>query len=233
MKRVAIILFVIVSSLAVNAQWRIGLTVGATYNSYSRDNHYMSDWHYKGAWGKIASSSHYVPIGTIGVMGQYDFNDWFGIRADLNWTNKANHQYRTMVSTDFETLNNYIQLPVMASFSFGNQKLRGFLNVGVYGGYWINSYYLGGQQFVTSGTTITGIIKNDFDEKRDQRFDYGLVGGIGIEWRFKFLKKNWAWQIVEARYYYSTKSIQKDYMRIQDPRYNTTLALQSGLCYYF
>ena len=90
----------------------------------------------------------------------------------------------------------------------------------------------GNQQFLMSSTTMSGTFKKEFVEKRDQRFDFGLVGGLGVEWRFKLLKKDWAWQIIEARIYYSTLSTQKDYMKIRDPRYNTTLALQSGLCYF-
>lgn len=221
MKRDVFILMFLTYSLMVNAQWRIGITGGATYNHYTIDNHYMSDWHYKGAWG-----------GTAGLMGQYDFNDWFGVRVDLNWTMKNHQQYRTMISTDYETWNNYIQLPVMASFNFGSQRVVGFLTVGVYGGYWLNSWNHGTQQFMASNT-ISDTYKNEFVEERDQRFDCGFVGGIGIEWRFKILKQNWAWQIIETRIYYSAKSTQKDYMKINDPKYNTTLALQSGLCYFF
>lgn len=216
-----------------NAQWRVGITGGATYNQYSIDNHYMSDWHFKGAWGKVTTNSCNIYISTLGLMGQYDFCDWFGVRADLNWTMKDHRQYRTMVSTDYETLNSYIQLPVMASFSFGSQKVRGFLNAGLYGGYWISSSDYGNQQFLMSVIMMSGTLKNEFVKERDQRFDFGLVGGLGVEWRFKLLKKDWAWQILEARIYYSTQSTQKDYMKIKDPRYNTTLALQSGLCYFF
>lgn len=219
--------------LPVAAQWRIGITGGATYNNYSLDNHYMSDWHIKGAWGKFAFKRYEFLVSTLGVMGQYDFNDWLGIRTDINWSMKNHRQYRTMFKTDYEELNSYIQLPIMASFSFGGQKLRGFLNTGIYGGYWLSSYDYGTQMYPMTQIEISGTIKNEFDQDRDQRFDYGLVGGVGVEWRFHYLQKDWAWQVVEARLYYSTSSTQKDYMRIKDPRYNTTFAIQSGLCYFF
>jgi opacity protein-like surface antigen len=55
------------------------------------------------------------------------------------------------------------------------------------------------------------------------------VGGAGVEYRFA---SHWAAQ-VEMRYYYSTVSTQKDYMRNQDPHYNGTLALQAGIWYCF
>ena len=233
MNKIAFVFLLSAYTLIADAQWRIGITGGATYNQYTIDNHYMSDWHYSGAWGKVTISNNNIYVSTFGLMGQYDFCDWFGVRVDLNWTMKNHRQYRTMVSTDYETLNSYLQLPVMASFSFGSQKIKGFLNTGFYSGYWLSSHDYGNQQFLMSNTTMSGTFKNEFVEERDQRFDYGLVGGLGIEWCFKFMKKNWAWQIFEARIYYSTQSIQKDYMKFKDPRYNTTLALQSGLCYFF
>ena len=212
-----------------HAQWRIGVTGGGDYNLYSRDNHYMSDWHYAGAWGRAGT----LYISALGIMGQYDVNDWLGIRADLNWTMKNHRQYRTIVSTDFETQNGYIQIPIMTSFSFGSQKVRGFVNTGFYGGYWMYSHDYGKKYFMYGLECSNIYTKNEFDEERDKRFDFGLVGGAGVECRFKWLKKNWAWQILEARIYYSLISDQKNYMKNKDPRYNTTIAFQSGLCYFF
>lgn len=233
MKRIVLLLVFIVSTLSIKAQWRIGIMGGASYNYYTIDTHYMTDWHYKGAWGMIPMNDCDVYIGTYGFMGQYDFNDWFGLRADICVTMKNHRQYRTMVSTDYQTINKYLQLPVMSSFSFGGKRLRGFLNSGIYGGYWLSSYDYGKQQFLMSNIDISGNVKNIFDDKRDQRFDFGLVEGMGLEWRFNMFEQDWAWQIIEARLYYSTQSTQKDYMRIKTPRYNTTLVLQSGLCYFF
>ncbi len=104
------------------AQWRLGVTAGADYNTYSMDLQYMSDFRMEGRWGA-----------TLGVTGQYDLTDWFGVRADLNWTQKNYRQYRTEFSyVNHKYRNNYLQLPVMASFGFGSQKLRGFCNVGGY-----------------------------------------------------------------------------------------------------
>lgn len=209
-KKSTIIIMFLAYSLISSAQWRIGATGGATYNHHSVVNHYKSDRHYKDEWGV-----------TFGFMGQYELCDWFGMRADLNWTMKNHRQYMREVSVDNGNFHSqtrellvpnwYVQLPVMASFNVGGKKIRGYLNTGIYGGYWL----------------CNG--KNEFVKERDQRYDYGFVGGAGLEWRWK---RNWALQI-ENGIYYSTKSTQKDYMRIKDPRYNTTLALQGGLCYFF
>jgi hypothetical protein len=130
---------------------------------------------------------------------------------------------------DLKYRNTYLQLPVMASFSFGGKKLRGFCNLGVYGGYWVHSYRSGKDMnsFTNQYFDIRG--KVEFDSDRDKRWDCGLVGGVGMEYRFD---RHWAAQ-VEVRHYYSTTSTTKQYMRNKDYRYHSTTAIQLGASYIF
>lgn len=205
--------------MVASAQWRIGAQVGASCNHFVIDKQYQTDYQYKDRWGM-----------TVSLTGQYDFKDWLAVRAELNWTQKNHRQTRYQLSQlNYRYFNNYLQLPVMASFSFGGQKLRGFCNLGVYAGYWLSSRREG-----TDYNSFTGkpyIIREDvkFNSDRDQRMDAGLLGGLGMEYR---IARHWVAQ-VEVRYYYSTVSTQKDYMRVKDPRYNSTLALQLGGSYLF
>lgn len=216
---------------SVNAQWRIGVTAGATYNHYSIDTRHMSGIDYANAWGCFATPNYESPvIGTFGFIAQYDVLQWLGVRVDLNWTSKSHKVLIPQNGTDYKVHNGYIQLPIMASFSLGYKKIKGFCNLGIYGAYWASSMKTGKEKI--SSESLDGWITYDFCNTRDQRFDYGLVGGIGVERYFNLFKLDWAWQI-EARVYYSTQSTQKHYMRANDPRYNTTLALQGGLCYFF
>ncbi len=205
-------------TMAAHAQWRVGATVGATSNHYRMDRQYMSDYRYNDRWGL-----------TVGLTGQYDFNEWLGVRADLNWTQKNYRALRDRVTTDYKYTNNYLLLPVMASFSFGGQKLRGFCNLGVYGGYWLSGNYSGTENNIIAQATYSVEGHRDFNSDRDQRWDCGLVGGVGVEYRFA---PHWGAQ-VEARYYYSTTSVQKQYMRVKDYRYHSTLGLQAGVSYFF
>lgn len=221
MKRKLLIVCTLASMITTaNAQWRAGITIGGDWNNYTIDKHYMTDWHYKGQWGW-----------TLGLTGQYNFNEWFGVRADLNWTQKNHQQYRTgmLENTNYDTWNGYLQMPVMASFSFGGQKVRGFLNLGVYGGYWLSSRLKGHYFNIFSEETSKVDQSAEFNDDRDQRLDCGLTGGIGVEYRFA---SKWAAQI-EARLYYSTTSTQKDYMQLKDPKYNTTTAFQAAIYYFF
>ena len=218
MKRLITFIALVLPSLAF-AQWRVGVNGGATYNHSTISKHYMTDYQWKDRWGV-----------TLGVMGQYDVNDWLGVRAELDWTQKNYRLTRQIFSNlDYKYVNNYLQLPVMASFSFGGKQLRGFCNAGVYGGYWLTSGREG-TDFNNSSEKVYEFSEDiKFNSERDQRFDFGFMGGIGLEYRFC---QRWAAQ-VEMRYYYSTVSTQKDYMRLSDPRYNSTLGVQAGLWYSF
>ena len=215
-------LFLLVGALVLavtaHAQWRVGATIGTTANHYRMDRQYMSDYHYNDRWGI-----------TMGITGQYDFNSWLGVRADLNWTQKNYRVQRDRVTMDYKYTNNYLLLPVMASFSFGGQKVRGFCNLGVYGGYWLSSNYDGVDYNAIAQASFDVKGHVDFNSDRDQRWDCGLVGGLGVEYRFA---PHWGVQ-VEARYYYSTTSVQKQYMRVSDYRYHSTLGLQAGVSYFF
>lgn len=209
----------LLTAMTAQAQWRVGVTGGADYNVFSTDQQYMTDYKVDGRWGV-----------TLGVTGQYDVNDWLGVRADLNWTQK-NYRHSRVVYSDvnYKLTNNYLQLPVMASFRFGGERLRGFCNLGVYGAYWLNSNRKGSDWNSFANKTTEFDEKVDFYDTRDQRWDCGLVGGIGLEY---LITNHWAAQ-AEVRYYYSTTSTTKQYMRNKDYRYNSTTAVQLGINYIF
>lgn len=209
------------------AQWRAGITAGADWNQYTIDKHYMLDWHYEAQWGI-----------TFGVTGQYDVNNWLALRTDVSYAQKNHRQYRTgyLKGIDYNSHNAYLQVPVMASFGFGGEKVRGFLNLGMYGGYWLTSRVVGSYYNLISEDAL-GLSeavfdvdeKNGFNSKRDQRWDFGPTCGLGVECRFA---RHWAAQL-ETRCYYSTVSTQKDYMQLKDPKYNTTIGLQAAIIYIF
>ena len=198
--------------ITIHAQWRVGITGGPDYNNYSIDTHYMDNWHYEGARGFVT-----------GIMGQYDFKEWIGARVELEWVQKNHRLYGSgdyLEDTNIERYNNYIQLPLMASLSAGYKRWNVFLNIGGYGAWWMNKKTAGDLTGINYGKirVIEHVTEDDsFCEESENRFDFGFVGGVGIEWQFY---KDFGCQ-VEGRCYYSTASTQKNYMRIKDPKYNT------------
>ena len=220
MKKAVFLFLLLVATGSLTAQWRVGLSGGADYNFYSINTQYQADYHYTGRWGATAA-----------LFAQYDFFDWLGLRCEAEMVQKNHKFYRTLAyaGTNYNTRNTYIQLPVMAQFSFGGQKVRGFANLGVYAGCWVNSHLKGTICNVLTDETEQLNQPYDFYSKRDQRADFGLVGGVGVEYRFL---EHWALQL-EGRCYYSFISTVKQYMAIKDYRYNTTLGLQAGISYIF
>ena len=205
---------------AASAQWRAGITAGAASNTLDIDTQYQYDWRYDSREGV-----------NIGLSGQYDFNDWLAVRAELGfqqrgYTMRRSEAYAT--ENNLKYRDNYLVLPVMGSFSFGGNTLRGFLNAGVYGGYWINSWCKGSYQDAGEDSEPVNQ-KVTLYKKLYQRFDFGYAGGVGLEWR---IDRHWAAQL-EARYWYSVVSKKKQYQAAKDYQYNTTLTLSAGVAYLF
>lgn len=202
-------------------KWKIGVAVGYTNNSYSMENSYQSDWQQSSRGGV-----------SVGLTGQYNVADWFGVRMDLQWIQKNYRNSRAMLVDEYNYTNDYIQIPLMADFSFGGKKLRGFVDAGVYGGYWLSSRVkgMGTNTFYVPTGTVEPISQSGMiNSKRDNRMVFGYVGGLGVEYRFS---PQWSCQL-ECRYFYDATSQVKQYQDIKDYRYNGTLVLQAGAAYHF
>lgn len=221
MKKLLLLLLAVgLTAVSADAQVRMGVSGGAGYNWYVIDKHYQTDFNYQGLW---------APTGALTC--QFDLNNWMGLRGELEYLRKDYHFYRTKVysGTDFNVKNTYLQVPVMAVFSYGRSRLRGFTHIGGYGGYWMKCLREGTQFNPTDQGTVP--IKEDyaFIEEKDRRLDVGLLAGTGLEYRFF---EHLALE-VEARFYYAALSTTKQYMAINDYRYNATAALRLGIQYIF
>ena len=201
-------LFFFLFPMIVYAQWKVGLMGGADFNSYTSDEHYLTDFQTKGRWGT-----------TFGIVVQRNLVSWaflgskIGVRSGINWTNK---NYLTIKDGNFGTTMithncNYLQLPIMATYSVGGEMFRTFINLGGYSG-WRKS-----------------------DEWR-RSCDLGGVGGLGLEWNFCLKTwKNYSHFTLqaEARCYLGAQSVTKTDRKFETPHYNTTTALQITLFYNF
>lgn len=206
---------------SAESKWKLGVTVGYTNNSYSINNSYQSDWQ-QSCRGGIS----------VGLTGQYNVVDWFGVRMDLQWMQRNYRNSRALQVHEYNYTNDYIQIPLVADFSFGGKKLRGFVDVGVYGGYWLSSRVKGmGTNVFHEPAGIAEPISQSgmINSERDNRMVFGYVGGVGLEYRFL---PQWSCQL-ECRYYYDATSQVKQYQAIKDYRYNGTLVLQAGAAYQF
>lgn len=210
--------------VTATAQWNIGVQGGYTLNTLEVSNGYAYDLITKPAGGFTVS----IPV-------QYEFNEWFALQTELGFTQKNYKRKRTLnLSQDEKSLttNSYVQLPILAHFSFGGKVVRGFTNLGIYGGYWANSHIKGTDKYVFAEPDIdynyVPVYSYDervpFDSRRDNRFDLGLIAGVGVKVRVCPIVQ----LLAEGRFNYSLLDMQKNYMRELMPRYNNTLQFQIG-----
>jgi hypothetical protein len=214
------------------AQWSVGVEAGVNKN-YLVTNNANQDF------------TNYRPLKSfnVGVPVLYTINNWLAIEADPSFVQK---NYRQVRSTFYQgvyqdNLNSYIQLPLMAHGMFGTGRVKGFVNGGLYAGYWITGTVKGRLANIldpvddptTSGSIfsyLNGSTYNEkysFDKTRDNRFEAGWVAGAGISYQLKP-----AFQVfAEARYQYSFTDQQKQYMTNQVPRYNSTYGINIGVLY--
>ncbi len=148
--------------------------------------------------GVMASLVQFTPsieqdlLQTLGANGglvfRYAGHKVCGLQVELNymqrgWYEKATGYRRTI---------DYIELPFLTHLSFG-RSFRGFLNLGPQIGYAIH------EQHHNTPTDLTDLKTTAQYLSIDNRFDWGIAGGLGMLYR---TKKAGVYQL-EARFNYS------------------------------
>jgi hypothetical protein len=180
----------------------------------------------------------------VAVPVLYTFNSWFGLASAPGLVQK-NYTYSR--SGFFEGIreahtNTYLQVPLQARFSFGGKKLRGFVDLGVYGAYWAWGRVSGSEPNILDPGTQTynsanpnGIYdiinRHDFNQPyefnsvRDNRFEFGGILGLGLRYEFD----SGFMLFAEGRKMQAITDQQKQYMINQVPRYNSSYAFSFGV----
>ena len=224
----------ILIGLPASAQWKAGVTAGGTHNSLETTSGYFYDRTYHAAGGF-----------TVGTVAQREFTDWLAVGGELVFLQKNYDTRRSLFYKAFheDLKNTFLNIPLYAQFSFGGNRLRGFLNAGAYLGAWLKSTRKGTINHFFDELNSTGVIEGiedvngmydydepvAFDSQRDNRFDWGLLAGVGLRYRFA---KRWE-ALAECRYYHGLSDLQKDYMRGQVARYNNTFSFSAGVLFRF
>jgi len=231
------LLFFFLLSIQAKSQLYVGLEVGGSKNYLNTNVSNLVSTEYNPSYGF-----------TIGIPVLYKVTDWLAFQADPNYMQK-NYQ---LARTDFfqgvyqDNTNTYIQLPLMAHLSFGGQQLKGFLNLGGYGGYWLSAHIKGTMPNILDEPAYTNSVNNaqpnnvfdeftpynynekyQFDNTKDNRIELGLLAGVGMS----YAMNNKYLFFGEARYYQSMSDQQKNYQLNLVPRYNQTVAISLGCLY--
>lgn len=211
-----VILSVVVTQQAA-AQWHVGIEAGYANNGISQ-------------YRTFDYSRQYYRLGgfTVGVPVRYDFTDWFALQAEATFVQK-NYGQRLAGSDNriwSNFTNSFLEVPVLARFSFGGERLRGFLNVGAYAGWWVDSRVAGVTRLDFDSSRYEAYDQRvPFDARRDNRFEAGLLAGAGLAFRIAERVELSA----EVRYLYGLTDLQKQYMLKQVPRYNSTWLCRIGV----
>ena len=188
--------------------------------------------------------TNYDPKGgfSFGVPLLYQYNDWFALQSGLSYTQKNYQITRTGYFQGIyqKNTNSYLELPILAHFSFGDEQLKGFINLGGYAAYWMSDHLKGVETNVLNTvdsssasntlSTNTGSYGYSYSEPyqfstlKDKRLELGWIAGAGISYEtisgHRFL--------IEGRYTSSVTDQQKNYQLNQIPRYNSTWGISIG-----
>jgi len=138
-----------------------------------------------------------------GLVFQFLGDKHAGVQVELNYSQRGWVENDTTGVDDLKYNNqmDYLELPILSHVNIGGGKLRGVFNLGPYLGYALNRSIT--TENVDRGTSESS--KYSFDTEKDNRFDFGLMVGAGMEYRFNFGKLT-----AEARYTFGFGDINKE-----------------------
>lgn len=149
---------------------------------------------------------------TMGLAARYTEERFFGLIAEINLTQRGwAEDFARDEAPEFSysrTLT-YVQIPLLTHIYFGSKKFRGFVNLGPEFGYMIGNSINANFDY-NNYASIQGFpqgyrTNEQLNMEIQNKFDYGIAAGIGIEW---ILKRKHSF-FLEGRYYYGLGNIFK------------------------
>ena len=141
---------------------------------------------------------------SFGVVARYMSEKYFsmmcGIQAELNYTQRGWKENIEDGSGDtYSRTMNYVDIPLLAHLAFGKDALdkgmKFFVNAGPQIGFFLSEKEKMSDDWNPSYRP-NGIVQQ-YGKMVENKFDYGILGGLGIE-----LSTKYGHFILEGRYYY-------------------------------
>jgi hypothetical protein len=180
--------------------------------------------------------------GTIALAARYQIFNWLAVQAEPTYITKnySSKWVGVYEGKAYDNITNgFVDFPLLVNLSAGwgsgNGVFRVFANVGGFAGFWahgrgdgvepvmpnLNPIYGQGDDFYAYDTSY------EFDDRRDNRFDGGLLFGGGIQYDTNAFSI-----IAEFRYSYSLTDLQKKYQSVDFvPQMNDTWMLTAGVLF--
>ena len=130
-----------------------------------------------------------------GVSFKYMVEKYMAFQAELNYSHRGYRMTEDVANISPRTYNS-IMLPIMGQGVVAYKKAIVLLNLGCYASYMLDSKY----QVVSNNTTTD--YDYEFFLKRDRRYEFGLLGGVGFG-----LNLNPVLLQIESRYYYGLTNL--------------------------
>lgn len=231
MIKYTILLFLCVFQL--KAQTLIGLRLGLGENNINTTTIFSNQYtKYKGK-----------STGIVGIELEEKLTEWFSLQSGFFYNEKSYQRYRTgYFKENFQNFTNgFIQLPFTSNFSFGFEKLRGSLIVGIAPEFWVKKrtngqlYNLGDIQ-LSQNAFPKGLMSDDagfssfnlrvpFDRVTDKRVQIGTI--LGIEAHYQ--PSDNLFISIEYRMNNSLTSLVKKYQLEVIPRINNAQFVLIGI----
>jgi hypothetical protein len=207
----------------VENRWNIGF-----YGGYTNNNLYQGGAEHSRP-GKIWENGHGW---TAGILARYQIFNWLAAQTEAVFITK-NYGYRYSAygnELSNNTVNSFVEIPLFLNVSIRPAGggwvtgLRLYANVGGSLGVWAASRETGRNLSVVSYNPVYKYDEDyEFDDRRDNRFEYGLAAGLGVQY-----EKDWAGVFVECRYNYGLSDLQQTYQYELVPQMNSTWTLLLG-----
>jgi opacity protein-like surface antigen len=160
-----VILLIFISFLsnitAQTSKFEIGPEIGLNISSYN-----FSD---------TSSDDSSIKRIAFGIVGKFNFSNNWSIKTKIKYEGKGSRIIDRFDRVFHIQKLNYLNLPLMAEWKFGNGNLRGFLNLGIFGGVLLSAT----EEYRDDGEIDNS---NSFNST-----DFGAAYGLGAIYK---LKKN-------------------------------------------
>lgn len=144
---------------------------------------------------------------TAGICARYTEEKFFGLIAELKIEQRGWKEKFEETDFNYSRRLTYIQLPLLTHIYFGSDKFKGFVNLGPSVGYMISSSVSANFDYhnpgMVEGFPIENRHVNQMSMPVKNKFDYGILGGVGVEFTIK--KRHSI--MLEGRYYYGLGNI--------------------------
>lgn len=181
-------------------EWNIGIGAGPTFSSVDFQAGTINS-------EGVSTSTKQQLSG--GISGRYISEKNLGIIVELNYSQQGWDEQFPSDDLNYEGATysrqlNYLEMPILTHIYFG-RKVRFFINLGPKISYLISEKEEINDvlaNYISSGNLPARKATDQYYKKIENKFDYGIMGGMGVEFRSGI--GNFA---LEGRYYFGLSDI--------------------------